>query len=353
MVEPVDKAPSRRAKLIRRTLTGAALVGAVVALFWTTHAVGDARPVAIVAVLLMLACLAELQQLGSFGRLRLGERLMPTWIALSGILWASIENPAFDAGVAVVGVATVLGVWACWSVTYLFERASAPIRLALGLCTLGGLALTVTLVQGPASAPGVLKNLPWILGAVAALGVPMAWADKEAGKNALLTLALGVWVLFPLGLLPRLAESWGLSGLAALLVLSKVGDIAGYYVGSTWGSKDPEKRPFPNLSPGKTTAGCLGSLVAGGLAGLALSAFGVLPPGRLGVLSGLILGLLLNVVSQAADLLESKVKRTSGVKDSSTWLGASGGFLDVLDSLLLSTPTALLLAPLLLEPFGE
>lgn len=352
MVDSPDKAPSKRAKLIRRTLTGAALVVAVVALFWTTHAVGDARPVAIVALLLMLACLAELQGLGSFRSLRLGERLLPTWLALTGILWASIGNPDFEAGVGVVAATTALGVWASWSVDSLAGSGAAWKRFGLVLCGLAGLGVGVLVARSPGEAQ---ENLSRVVPAVAPLALLGArvFVNREARREGSLTLALGFWVLFPLGLLPRLAEGWGLSGLAALLVLSKVGDIAGYYVGSTWGSKDPEKRPFPNLSPGKTTAGCLGSLVAGGLAGLALSAFGVLPPGRLGVLSGLILGLLLNVVSQAADLLESKVKRTSGVKDSSTWLGASGGFLDVLDSLLLSTPTALLLAPLLLEPFGE
>jgi phosphatidate cytidylyltransferase len=58
-------------------------------------------------------------------------------------------------------------------------------------------------------------------------------------------------------------------------------------------------------------------------------------------------GLVLNLAAQAGDLLESKVKRSAGVKDSSGWLGPAGGLLDVVDSLLLTVPTALVSWPLL------
>jgi phosphatidate cytidylyltransferase len=56
---------------------------------------------------------------------------------------------------------------------------------------------------------------------------------------------------------------------------------------------------------------------------------------------------VVNLASQAGDLLESKVKRTAGVKDSGALFGPSGGFLDLTDSLLLSVPVALIVWPLL------
>ena len=142
----------------------------------------------------------------------------------------------------------------------------------------------------------------------------------------------------PLSLLPSAEVRLGLGGLAALIALSKVGDIAGYFVGSAVG----KHHPFPRLSPGKTLEGCLASLAAGALAGGLLAWAGWID---MGFAQGLQCGAILNLAAQAGDLLESKVKRATGVKDSSTWLGAAGGVLDVLDSLLLTLPTALLLWP--------
>jgi phosphatidate cytidylyltransferase len=128
-----------------------------------------------------------------------------------------------------------------------------------------------------------------------------------------------------------------------LLVLAKVGDIAAYYVGNAIG----RSRPFPTISPGKTTEGCVASLLAGMSSGAALASAGILPPTRFGILGGVLAGGLVNLAAQAGDLLESWVKRRAGVKDSSSWLGPSGGLLDVVDSLLLAVPAALLAWPML------
>ena len=82
----------------------------------------------------------------------------------------------------------------------------------------------------------------------------------------------------------------------------------------------------------------MASLVAGTAVGGGLAGAGLLPAGSLGVLGGLLAGLVLNLAAQAGDLLESCVKRRSGVKDSGRLMGASGGLLDVVDSLLLTVP---------------
>ena len=80
-------------------------------------------------------------------------------------------------------------------------------------------------------------------------------------------------------------------------------------------------------------------VVAGIVAGLLFGLGGLLP----GWGGGALLGLVLNLASQAGDLAESWVKRTAGVKDSGTTFGPSGGVLDVVDSLLTSAPVAVLL----------
>ena len=74
---------------------------------------------------------------------------------------------------------------------------------------------------------------------------------------------------------------------------------------------------------------------------------GLLPSGRWGPMTGFVAGGILNVAAQAGDLLESHVKRRAGVKDSGVVLGPAGGALDLVDSLLLTVPVAILSWPAL------
>lgn len=272
---------SRMRKILVRTATGASLAGAVALLIWLADTLQSSLPVLIVGALLAAACGIELLRMPGVGPSIGAPAVLGAWVMAVAWAWAAIGlTPHFDFGSAAATVYALVGV---------------------------GLVSTVLRPVGR-TAPSV---------------GPSPWA--------------AAWAVAPLPLLAWVHLDFGTRGLVVLIVLSKVGDIAGYYVGSAIG----KHHPFKRLSPGKTTEGCLGSLVAGGIAGAAFGAAGGLP-GEAGPGIGALVGLSINVASQAGDLLESYVKRTAGVKDSSTWLGASGGFLDVTDSLLLSVPVALL-----------
>jgi phosphatidate cytidylyltransferase len=52
----------------------------------------------------------------------------------------------------------------------------------------------------------------------------------------------------------------------------------------------------------------------------------------------ILLGLTVGILGQFGDLLESMLKRASGVKDSGNFFPGHGGFLDRIDSLLLPAP---------------
>ena len=110
-----------------------------------------------------------------------------------------------------------------------------------------------------------------------------------------------------------------------------VGDVAAYFVGRGLG----RVRFAPAISPKKTVEGAVGGL-AGSLGVGALFAVFILESRSMaGVL---ILAAVVAVAGQVGDLAESALKRSAGVKDSSTILPGHGGLLDRLDSLLTAAP---------------
>ncbi|MCY4212967.1 MAG: phosphatidate cytidylyltransferase [Gammaproteobacteria bacterium] len=121
-----------------------------------------------------------------------------------------------------------------------------------------------------------------------------------------------------------------------LFILVSAVDIGAYFAGTAWG----RRKLAPSLSPAKTWEG-----VAGGAACSILICGGALAAlGRLDAASGAIIALLI-AVSVFGDLLESLLKRQSGVKDSGTLLPGHGGLLDRVDSELAALPVFALLLP--------
>ena len=134
----------------------------------------------------------------------------------------------------------------------------------------------------------------------------------------------------------------GLAGYGNALVLALVplwvGDSAAYFIGKSVG-----RRPLaPNISPNKTVEGSVANLIGCLIAAFAIGHYFNLPwsvPLAFGLSTGLF--------GQVGDLLQSKLKRDAGVKDSGSLLPGHGGVLDRLDSLLYSAPISLGCATLL------
>jgi len=117
---------------------------------------------------------------------------------------------------------------------------------------------------------------------------------------------------------------------ALLLLITKGGDIGAYAVGSLAGRHPLIRR----ISPSKTWEGLGGGLLFSVTAAVALKPiFSEIPLWHL-----ISLGLLLGALGQLGDLSESLIKRDCQVKDSGSILPGMGGMLDVLDSLLFTSP---------------
>ncbi|MGL4339506.1 MAG: phosphatidate cytidylyltransferase [Rhodoglobus sp.] len=119
--------------------------------------------------------------------------------------------------------------------------------------------------------------------------------------------------------------------LAFLIVVISV-DVSAYASGLAFG-----KHPMaPTISPKKTWEGFGGSVITAVVAGVLTAIFMLDQPWWVGIVFGLVLAF----TATTGDLAESLIKRDLGIKDISTWLPGHGGFLDRLDSPLLSAAAA-------------
>lgn len=109
-----------------------------------------------------------------------------------------------------------------------------------------------------------------------------------------------------------------------------INDTMAYIVGSFIG-----KTPFSSISPKKTWEGTAGGAI---LAVATVTLIGYYVAGIKDMQSLLVISSIAAIVGTAGDLLESKLKRMAGVKDSGSFMPGHGGFLDRFDSLLLATP---------------
>ncbi|MDD5428248.1 MAG: phosphatidate cytidylyltransferase [Candidatus Omnitrophica bacterium] len=117
---------------------------------------------------------------------------------------------------------------------------------------------------------------------------------------------------------------------AFLIIVTKMGDVGAYLVGNAIG-----KHPLiPRISPNKTVEGTIGGLAFSVMSAVAAKSF--LPHFPYGHL--VVLGVLLGILAQVGDLAESLLKRDCAVKDSGAVLSGFGGMLDLIDSLLFTTP---------------
>ena len=101
--------------------------------------------------------------------------------------------------------------------------------------------------------------------------------------------------------------------------------ITGSFIGRT---------PLSPISPKKTVEGTLGGIILSVAIITIVGAFS----GYYSWIHWLMISLISSTTGTLGDLLESKLKRMAGVKDSGSILPGHGGFLDRFDSLLVAIP---------------
>ncbi len=145
------------------------------------------------------------------------------------------------------------------------------------------------------------------------------------------------------------ARLMGINFLLSMLVTVWVADVGAYFAGRRFGKRKLAVR----ISPGKSWEGVYGGMVAvlvlATCWALWQPAFADSPSLYQKLLKGqgwllVFLGALLMVaMSVVGDLMESLVKRSAGMKDSSGLLPGHGGVLDRIDALLPTLPLGMML----------
>ena len=232
---------------------------------------------------------------------------------------------------------------------------------------------------------GVTGAAAWATGALcAALCLALWWLGAvERPLPGLWLAAAAVWVLVGAGLLQRGVPGWpklpravrwligvlmlgvawlamaqartvGINFLLSVFMLVWAADVFAYFFGRALGGKLSGGRKLaPAISPGKSWEGVWGGMLGVLLVGLvwvwvdrtfatdSLSLYS-----RLNAVGSWLLvlaGVFLAALSVVGDLIESLVKRSAGMKDSSQLLPGHGGVLDRIDALLPTLPLAMML----------
>lgn len=219
---------------------------------------------------------------------------------------------------------------AIWGLLAAFEFYKMAAITKVSPLTYFGLIWVLLFILSPHF--GYVTLTPLLLTSTVIL--PLVWLIFRPQKEAFTIWALTIAGILYLGWL--LSHFIALRGLDLgrnwvffALFTTFASDTAAFFIGRALG----KHRFAPHISPGKTWEGA----IAGIFGAIIISLFFTLPTPLvlpLGYGQAILLGLLVSILGQLGDLIESLLKRNMGVKDSSRLIPGHGGFLDRIDSVV-------------------
>jgi len=249
-----------------------------------------------------------------------------TWFTILVAIWGVLAVFEFYRLVANSRVSPLTCFGLAWTLLFILSRN--PDLLAI-LEPHFDLSLLMPLLLTSA----VILPLVFLLTRQQKEGAFAGWAWTVAGILYVGWL-LGYLVELRGGYYPHLiTETDGRNWIFLALFATFGSDTAAFFTGKAIG-----KRPLaPQISPGKTWEGAIAGVFGAILVSLFFTLHTplTLSP-RLTWAHAIILGLLVSVFGQFGDLIESLLKRNTGVKDSGTLIPGHGGLLDRMDSVVLA-----------------
>ena len=246
------------------------------------------------------------------------------FISLIGwaLFWAS--STAFSAGVCV------------FSALGLFEFLTALKQKGVQVYRFFGVSMGFMIPWVVHFQYGLTQSGEVLFVVLACLCLFVIQFSREENPRALEGIALTFFGLMYIGwFLSHIIKikylPYGAWRIVYLLVVTKIGDVSAYIVGTRWGRHSL----IPHISPKKSVEGTLAGLVVSALVSVCF--YGNLPF-DFTALHLLVLGGVIGLVGQCGDLSESLIKRYCAVKDSGNWIPGFGGLLDTMDSALFTIP---------------
>lgn len=263
----------------------------------------------------------------------LAVRLMTAAVAAPVILSLLFLGPAWG-WYALVLAATALASQELFAMTHTGDRVAQALGVA------GTLLLSLGVYFG-VHEPKLLVTA--MLGVPILMGFTTIWRFETVEKAALrlsANMATPFYIgalLATLALLRRDHAEHGPALVLLCLLIGWMGDTGGFFFGKYLG----KTKLHEVISPKKTRAGLVGSCVFACLSAIAVG-LTLLQSWPLWHLA--LLGAAGGAVGQLGDLMESLLKRSTGVKDSGRLIPGHGGILDRIDALLTVTPMIYLYA---------
>jgi phosphatidate cytidylyltransferase len=155
----------------------------------------------------------------------------------------------------------------------------------------------------------------------------------------LVYISLGLALLTNLRTLFYGAPSLFADRVPVLMIIGSIwiNDTMAYFVGSMIG-----KTPLSPISPKKTWEGTVGGVILaiGVMGGIGFLLYNTPGWSLFAPVHWMVVAAIAAIAGTFGDLLESKLKRMAGIKDSGNIMPGHGGFLDRFDSLLVAAPFA-------------
>lgn len=271
----------------------------------------------------------------ALARTNLGARVMTAAIAAPIILLLLFRG-SHEAWYFLVLLATGLATFELCSMTHPGDR------IGQGACTAMSMLVSWVVYHYSHDARALLTLI--LVLPIAGLMLAL-WRLSDMNSAALKALSSVASPLYVGGLLACLAllrrDGGALGPFYVLLALklSWLADTGGYFFGRFLGKNG--KKLHPRVSPKKTVIGFWGSLV-GAVAGVIIAKLWYLRNVPLAEL--LVLAVVAGSLGQLGDLVESMLKRSTGIKDSGNIVPGHGGLLDRIDALLIVAPILYLYA---------